>query len=311
MSSPLLIAFFFWQLQAPRENAARPVTKVRYQQEMLPTGELTVTEESPDGTTVPPGAQRVPMLRLRMTASCAADVSVDTVRVLRKGLGSNADISAVYFYHRGSRISQAREIANKNGSVDFALRTVIVPACETEELMLYADFSATASAAAEHRFELADDGVAALNANVRIDHRRGAYIRKTSGAPVGQIAVGYLDLNQSIRYGSRRLVLRFTLEADSGDDQVVSAITFTNQGSARDEDLQNVYVDFRARSISTVASSMDDDTVRVEFSPPLLIERGQKLSFGLRADVRSGYSRTVRFVVEEPSDIQVEPKTGR
>lgn len=269
-----------------------------------------MVEESPEGVTVPPGASRVPMLKLLLTASCDTAIVVTDIHVQRKGLGAGEDIQAVYLMHRGDRISQSRTV-KRNGAVDFAIRDVVVPACDTEEIVVFADFAETASAAGEHRFELSAEGVSTLNATVRVDHRRGRYVLQTAGRAIGQVAVDFLQLTERIRYGTRQAVARFTLSADGRDDHSVTAITFTNDGSASDDDLRNFFVEMRERRISKTTASMNDDRVRIEFDPPLFLENNQTLSFKLRADVTTGYSRTIRFIVEEGGDVESEPAAGR
>lgn len=310
MVSSVLVAYYLWQIRALQTTTPRVPTQSRYEQTVLPTGDLTVTEESPEGMTVPPGASRVPMLKLRMTASCDAMIHVSGVHVQRKGLGATEDIEGVYLIHRGDRISQARTV-NRNGSVDFSIRDLIIPKCDTEEVVVYADFSPTASAAGEHRFELSAEGVTTENATVRIDHRRGRYVLQTAGRAVGQVAVNFLQLTESIRYGTRRAVARFTLSADNRDDQNIRAITFTNDGSASDDDLRNVYVEMRDRIVSEITPSMSGDRVRITFDPPLFLKRSQTISLKLRADVRVGYSRTIGFTVEAEADVESEAATGR
>jgi hypothetical protein len=216
----------------------------------------------------------------------------------------------VYLIHRDDRISDSRSVA-RNGSVDFTIRDLVVPACDTEEVLIYADFSADASPAGEHRFELSAGGVTTVNSTVRTDHRTGKFFLQTAGRSVGQVAVDFLELTERIRYGTRQPVARFTLTADSKDDHKINAITFTNNGSAEGDDLTNLFVELRGRGVSVVTKSMSGEHVRIVFDPPVLLKKNQKLLFKLRADVQVGYSRTIGFTVEENADVEAEPTVGR
>lgn len=311
MFEPLLVAYFIQQFQSPISQPFRPDRSYEHVRTVEGRGNLTVEASSHPSGTVPPGSQRVPMLQLLLSADCTDDVVIHTISVQRRGLGLSSDIEAIYALHHGARVSNARQISRRDGLIDINLRRFTVPKCSQEEMTIYADFSQTAAIAGEHRIELIS--VDAGKATVRIDRKLGSIRppQTTAGAPIGQISVDYLDINERIHYGSRQRVTRFTLAADNRDDHLVKAITFTNNGSARDEDLQNLFIEFRNRKVSTTARTMDDDTVRLEFDPPFALPKNETLKFSLRADIRASRSRTLQFVIEEPSDIEAMPDRGR
>ncbi len=312
MLSSVIIAYYLHQFSVPVNLPHRSDQSSRHIQSVHPRGHLTVDAESAGSASVPPGAQRTEMLRLTLNADCSGDVSINTISVQRRGLGANTDIESIYIVHRGKRITRARSIARRDGSVDLNVRNFRLPACESEDIVVLADFSPDASPAGEHRFELRS--VEAAGSTVRIQQRvaaPGKRIRRTAGPAVGQITVDYLNLTRRVRFGARQIVSRFTVQADGRDDHILQAITFTNNGSASEEDLQNLYIGFRNRRISTLVSQMSGDTARLEFDPPFLLKKNQKLKFALRADVRASRSRTIQFVIEEEGDLEATPAVGR
>lgn len=311
MLSSILVSYFIHQFQQPVQMPFRQDQTVEYIRTVEQRGALTVKTSSARAGSVPPGSQRIEMLRLQLQVSCADDVQLNTITVQRRGLGANTDIAALYAIHRGSRISIAREISRKDGLVDLNVRRLTLKACETEEIYIYADFASDAAVAGEHSIVL--KGIDAGKATVRIDEQQGQFIRPktTSGRPVGQLSVDYRSINERVSYGTRQRISRFTLSADNKDDHLVHAITFTNNGSASDEDLQNIFVEFRNRKVSTVASSLTGDRVRLTFTPPLEIAKNNTLLFSIRADIMASRSRTIQLLIEEPSDIEAEPDIGR
>jgi hypothetical protein len=311
MLSSVLIAYYLHQFSLPVNPPHRADQSPRHIQSVHPRGHLTVEAEAAGSASVPPGAQRVEMLRLKLKADCSGDVTINTIAVQRRGLGANSDIDAIYAVHRGRRISRARSIARKGGSVDLNIRGYRVPACEVEDIVLLADFSEDASPAGEHRFELVS--MEAAGSTVRIDRRVGDFTatRRTAGRARGQISLDYLDLTRRVRFGAKQVVSRFTVKADNRDDHHLRAITFTNNGSASNTDLQHLYIDFRNRRISTLITQMTGDSVRIEFDPPFILRKNQKLKFALRADVRASRSRTIQFAVEEEGDMEATPIVGR
>jgi|APSaa5957512535_1039671.scaffolds.fasta_scaffold00544_26 hypothetical protein len=311
MLSSVIIAYYLQQFSQPVRLPHRVDQSPRHIQSVHPRGNLTVAAESSGAATVPPGAQRVEMMRLRMTAGCSGDITINTISVQRRGLGANADIASIYAVHRGKRISRARPVSRKDGSVDLNVRNFKLPACEAEDILVLVNFSPTASAAGEHRFQLR--GVEAAGSTVRIEQHIAApnAARRTSGRAVGQIDVDYLNLTRKVRFGRKQTLSRFTLKADKKDDHLLRAITFTNNGSATKSDLKNLYIGFRNRRISTLVPQLNGDTARIEFDPPFLLRKNQKLKFGLHADVNASRSRTIQFVIEEEGDLEATPAVGR
>lgn len=309
MLETLLLTYYLhqFQYQAPY----RTDRTAEYVQSVEPRGSLAVTATLLGSASIPPGAQRVPMMHLTMGAGCDAPVTVESISLQRKGLGSHTDIDAVYALHRHQRISRARTISQKNGMVTLRTRRFTIPACHTEEVTIAVDIAEEASPASEHRLELSHEGLVTDAARVSVQRRRDNGIRRTAGRAVGQVALEFLQLNKRVRYGTNQEVSRFTLEADSRDDHLLHAITLVNKGSASDDDLQNLAVAFRHRHVSTVAPSLTGDRVRLTFDPPLLLKKNKKRTFSLRADVRASRSRTIRFLIEEEGDIEAEPLRGR
>lgn len=309
MLEAVLIGYFIEQFSVPKTFDPPVQTKFNYRQLVYPEGDITVNAQAKRINSVPRGSQGVSMLNLSASASCDASVTLNSLTVQRKGLGANQDIEQLYVTHLGQRISSARPISQGNGRATFNLRRFQVPACTEQVLEVLADFSVDAAITGQHQLELIS--VEADNATVRIDRRQVDPVFQTVPARVGRISVEYLDVNERVRYGSRQRVARFTLEADNESDHMISSIQFTNNGSASDDDLQNLYVEFRNRRVSDIAPAMIGDTVIIPFTPPLLLSKNQTLKFSVRADVRASRSRTIQLLIEEPSDITAEPYRNR
>ncbi len=264
------------------------------------------------GSSIPAGAQRVAMLRLRLSAACAADVPVTTLTLWHRGRGDRRDILSVYAMSGGRRVSRGRQFASGQGDVTLRLRSFVVPACATRELTVLADFSAEAAATGEHQLILLSEADVEASALVSLSTLRQPPFRRTVPRTVGQISVEYLTLTEPLRYGENRRVARFQLIADGADDHRIEAITLTNQGSAHDADLRNLFLEStRGERLTAVASSMEGDSVRLVFETPLILRKNDTQAFTLRADIRASRRRTIQFVIEEPGDIEAGVVRGR
>ena len=317
----VFVAYYLHQFRTPVVPANMQDRSPAYIREVHPRGNLNVEAQTPAQSSVAPGSQRIPMLRLRLEADCSGDVRVHSMALQRRGPGFNTDIERVYAVHRGRRVSRAKTIARKDGSFDLNFRNFSIAECQAEDVIVYVDFAENASAASQHRIELRS--VDAGTSNVRTNLRRGNFLqaqsrtagsafgRSVSGEPVGSVAVEYRKLNRRVRYGNNRVLSRFTLAANSRHDQLLKSITFTNKGTATDEDLQNLCIAFRKRCVTAEIPSLTLDLAQFDFTPPFLLEKNQELLFELTADVKASRSRTIRFLIEEESDIHAVRSRGR
>jgi len=306
MIEPILLSYFFFHL-------IQLSSQVQLEKEVSNRGVLTVQLENSPIQSIQPGSQRVPMLTIRATASCDEDIELRSIRVRRRGLGASSDIESVYVMSEGQRINRGRQLT-RSGFAGLSFRNLIVPTCDTKTLQVFADFSSSAAIAGEHwlTVEQASD--------VDVGNARSVLVRsgiapprgRATGTTRGTITVEYVKLLNTVRYGSNRTVGRFRLIADSEDDHLIRAITFTNDGAARNNDLQNLYLRAgRNRRVSLTEEQLSGDTVRFVLNPALLLKKNQKRLFQIQADVRASRKRTIKLLIEEPSDIEAEPTRSR
>ena len=255
-----------------------------------------------------PGGQRIPLLVLRMEASCDSEISVDMLSLKHRGMGASSDILSVYSESNGRRLNRGRTI-ERNGDIDLRLRGLTIPACSDRIVYILGDFSKDAAITGRHQLVLSK---IEANAKVMISDVRPSRIPYVAGVPAGNITVEYLQLPKPVRYGESRTVARLRLEADTRYNHLLKSITFTNDGSANDNDLRGIFLEAgRLRRLTNIVSEMDGDRVRLVFNPPLLLKKNKKRLLSLRADVRASRRKTIRFIIEEPGDIQAELVRGR
>ena len=307
MVESMLFAYFFHQVTLPS-------SQVQMEKAAKNGAQITVELQQGPVQSLQQGAQRVPMLTLNITASCEEDIQLQSIRVRRRGLGSSSDILSVYAMSDGQRLNRGRQLS-RTGYAQLQFRNVQIPACDTKTILVLADFSPNAAVAGEHwmtvehesDIDIGDAGISLVRSSITPSRHQ-----TTGGRTRGSITVEYPSLLRTVRYGSNRTVVRVRLEADGLDDHLIGAITFTNDGSARDTDLQNLYLRAgRTRRLSKSARQLNGDTVRLVLDPPLRLEKNQKRLLELQADVRASRSKTLRLIIEQPSDIEAEPARAR
>lgn len=268
--------------------------------------DLTVSQVV-NKSSIPRGASRVPMLYIAFNNSCQKQVKINSVTLHRQGMGAAEDISAVYLMDGYMRVTEARSVSNGNETVHLRIRknNVLAP-CESKTFTVLADF--TKDALGEHRLFILSGQDIEADKNVFLISS-GADSQPNLVVPArkqGNVDIEFLNLNRKIYYGKNQTVARFQLKA-SGEDQIVKAVTFKNIGSAENEDLRNIYLEKNGVRISNISPYLTGDRVRIILNPSFYLEKGDKASLFLKADVLASRRHTIRFGVEEPSDIESYP----
>lgn len=264
---------------------------------------------------IPRGAQRVELLRLRFAASCAGDVLLRGIRLHHGGAGDPRDILRVYAVEGERRLTRGRAFSTRQGELHLPLRAFTVPSCAQRTIAFLADLAPDAAASGEHGLVLeSDDAIDTVGASVLVERDgtrgEGEWVR-IAGDTRGSIAVTSLPLPRRLSYGSARVLARFLLRAE-GDNLRVHAITVVNGGKARGMDITDLWIESGGGDrLSAVLSALQDDRARFVLEPPLLLPENRTRVIEVRGSVRAGRRRTVEFTIEESSDIESDPVRGR
>lgn len=268
------------------------------------SGALSVSQSSVAHGSIARGAQRVPFLSLVFSADCAADAVVHELTVKHEGFGDSADLESVYAADGYRRLTRARAFARRDRTLILPLAPPLtVPACASRTVTILADIAPDADVASEHRLRI--DGASSLVSDVPVT----SVVRPVS---VGSVHVTFLDLLQPLRYGTKRTLARMQFTADGERDQEIVSVLMTNDGKARDDDLQHLFIQNRKGEVfTTVQRALDGDRVRLYFDPPLRLDRHDTILLELKGDIRASRRRTIRFILEEASDLEATVRMRR
>lgn len=265
---------------------------------------LSVQINALQPASVPPGAQRVTMLELTFASACSGDTAIHGLALTHRGMGDIRDLKSVYAMSGGRRISRGRALNTGDGTVTLTFRPALtVPACGEQGTQIMADFSADAAPSGEHTLSVlraADIDAGGAGVTIRT---ADAPVRSLAGVEQGSVAAAFLPLLTRVTYGDHRTVARLRLAADGAYDQIVDAVTFTNDGSARDTDLQRLTLETSRGQVLARLSALQGHRAPFVLASPLSLERGQVSLLTVRADVRAGRRRTIGFSLEEPGDL--------
>lgn len=265
--------------------------------------ELMIDQRSLSAISVPHGAQRVGLVQLTLKAGCDADAIIREVIVKHGGLGSSSDIERVYVADGNKRISPPQSFSARTRTAILRPMNLTVQKCQERTIDVRGDFSTDAASGGEHRLIVSairlDDGTL-IQPNVIA----ATVTAKTVPQTTGTVTVEYLPLLDTVHFGAGKTVARLTLSADNQQDQAIQVITLTNDGSAKDSDLQNLKLMNGQKVLSEEIKHLDGSIARFVLKQPLLIGKNSTVMLTVKADVRASNKRTIRFIVEEPSDIE-------
>ncbi len=268
---------------------------------------LTATQQGVVSASAPIGAQRAVFLELSLHAECDSAVTVNSLDIRHRGLGDLNDLARVYVTDGDVRLTHTRSL-NQSGSpssLTFYPALKVKP-CETKKVQIRGDFSSEAQAAGEHG--LIVDALDAGDAEVVLNKLSKVPTITAVPESVGNVRVELLGLNKAPRYGSTAVLARIRLSADGYKDQEVRSITLVNRGKASDDDLQNLFIRTSSKkAITDKHEALDGKRIRLTFSEPLFLQHNSTMLVELVGDVRASRSRTISFIIEEPSDVEAVP----
>lgn len=274
-----------------------------------PSLSLRASQPSLTGS-IPQGAQRIPVLTVTLSASCGRDVTLTSLSLRHTGLGDPTDILRIYALNG---IARASRVAAVSSTYPSAIRfsSFVIPACGTQTLTIAVDLARQASAGGEHRFTLVG-ATATAPVSIVASSATPGRLTVTPHTTAPAVSAEFKPLTGEFNYGAQQLVAQLLLTSASNGDQQITAITFTNDGSAQGSDLQNLQLQTAGGlPLSAPLQAMSNRTARIVLSPPLTLASHETKFVQLRADIRASRSHTIRWMIDQPSDIEVSETSGR
>lgn len=265
---------------------------------------LTVTQQGLVSASAPLGAQRALFLEVSLQTSCDGPVKVQSLGILHRGLGDVADLERIYVTDGVDRLSNAQSFHASGSPTDVRFSPpLLIPPCTVRSLQLRGDFSASATVGGQHGLVI--ERVDAGDSTVMLSAASNTHVLTTRPVSDGTINATLLGLTRQPRFGVSSTLARIRLEADGYKDQEVHAITFLNKGKAQNADVRNLRIQTRRGEVLTATlAGLDAKRARLIFTEPLSLKRNSNIVLELVGEFRASKSRTVSFVIEEPSDVE-------
>lgn len=307
MITSALVAYFLSDFLTSSSKIDVPQIMTTYEQQG--EGKLLVSVHSTGVFgSVARGATRVELATLNLSASCDADIRIESIGVKHVGLGGVSDIDSVYLAAGYRRISRARSFDGQSQIADLRTPHFIIPKCGAVRVSVLVNISRDANVASEHGVTIEDANLFQTTAK-SVTVTQGSETQTVTATPdkVGNVTVNFLPINTRFRYGRIETVARLQFTADTTNDFLLKKITLTNRGGARDMNLINLKLETRSGEIVTaLVQHMRGEQATFTFDPTYVLERGNTVVFLVTATINASQSKKIDFALEEPADLETK-----
>jgi len=253
--------------------------------------------------------------KVNLTASADGDIVIDQLVVRRGGtVASDGAFSSIALIDvaTGIRIGNTKTLNSEHQAIFNS--DITVAAGTTKTIYLAGNMpanTATVSGLAVYAGEIPSLDLYSITLN--------------GGAVIGTVPIvgNYQNLNGTIIPGTltlyngsnnpsaatqkigvtNYLVSGIKLTASSAEDFKVTSITFDQGGTASDADVANLDLLVDDVLVKTVAKPVSGKVTFDLSASPVTVAKGKNVNFDLQLDIVDGSDRTVRFDIEDESDV--------
>ncbi len=256
------------------------------------------------------GGQRADVLGLSFSAGSDA-VSIDTLVLRRSGIASDSDLDDMYLYNGMDIVAQVQSVSKGVATFTKSGGLFTVPAGGTTNLDLKVDVNKDASAGITIGWSLAAADVTSsadsVSGSVSGSNHTVAVVSDLAFLDIANVLPAAADtIDPQDDYD----LWTFRLDANS-QDMLVEYITVTNVGSTDDDDLQNIELWYQGSTqLGNTLGTLDNGTATFDLTGSddggFKITSGQQRQLTVRADIKGGTNRTIRFGIQEQTDVIVK-----
>jgi|GEM_PF-5129062 hypothetical protein len=275
---------------------------------------IEVSDETPEYGVVAGLASNVPYFTFDISAG-DEDAEVSEIKLTREGLGHKDDFAAVYLYADGVKVTRSKSV-NSDDEVTFALNPdIAVEAGETVTVKVVTDMASLAGtnvlAGNLDRFTVKDAADITLVGGGEVDGDfplEGEYMGMGS-QDVGDINVSLKTISDTtVKVGEKeQIVAKLELVVSSTEDVLIQTLSLKQEGSADPEDMSDFKI-YKSSTLLAEVSEVTGDYLTFE-DMDLPVEKGDTITLTVKADVDSGSANTIKYTLDEGSDLYAEGAT--
>lgn len=271
-------------------------------------GSLSVmlADDTPRNSFALASAARVPFTKLKLSASSAGPVTINSFRVKRGGAPAvNADFSTINVIdEEGNLLNDSGKTLNSDDYVTFT-EDIVIPAGTTKYYTIVADMAA---AAAMTNGNVPTLGVESVETGSSVSGVPvyGNAVTTNENVTLGTVTLeeGSTISNQTKQVGATNVNLASLKVTVATEDFQVGRIVLYNSGTAGDTDVQNFKLKYNNNTI--VDGVMKNKYLTFDLKncgADCKIEKGQNKTFEVYGDLINGSARTMNLDVQRTTHV--------
>jgi hypothetical protein len=261
--------------------------------------EVSLSDETPAGRTLPKGANGVWVASYVIEAS--ADTTISGVTLSREGLSADADTTGFAILIDGVRMTDSKD-ENSDDEVTLTINGGLdIEAGDSVILDVVIDTFSGASTGAEIAVALTEvmtagdvDGLPVMGETFKIGSIAAPALEIKADGSVSDVKLGETEAD----------LFRFKVENDSANDDVyLESITFEQTGSIDETSELANFVLLKGSEVLATLESTDSKYVTFMLDEPLKITEGNTVSLKVAADILGGAGEDVQFAIDQKLDV--------
>ena len=276
---------------------------------VVKAGDLNVAlaASTPAATTIPANVSGIIVAKFDLTAG-SNDISVNSIKLKRVGLGNTDTLSALALSTADGRISKSKNENSSDDTVDFALSSaLVVKAGSTITVNVLASVPAIATNAGGDEFAIQLLSVGSSAANVNMGSVVGNTM-KVGWVDAAGLTVADDGTTATVKVGeTNKEVYKFKITNGSNDeDMTLSSITLKETGTVDDMiEIANWKLYMDGTEVATTAKS-SDKYVTFNLATAATLKASKIVKFVVKADIIGGAGKNVLLSLDSTLDVTAQ-----
>lgn len=268
---------------------------------------VTLAASTPDPGNVPISVDNIVFTRVVLTNNSASEVTVNSFKLSRSGLGATGDFTSVTLYEGAVKVGLTRTSWTTDGYMNYNVAGGFkVPARSAKTIDITGRLGTAGTYNALGIAEVSASGGTVSGLPVVGNQQSGVNVT------VGTVTMtGQGTETQTKNIGTTGVTFgQFRLALSSVEDGKLVSIRLKNKGTAADGDVANLWLQMGTENLAGPVR-MSSDYVDFVLANPYLIQKSKNATFKVVGDIVDGSSRTVEFVLDATTDLLMRGQTYR
>ena len=263
---------------------------------------VSLASDTPAAGIYPSTASGLEYLKFKVTGTGV----VDSVTIHRAGVGPTSDFINVYLYEGETRLTSGRTINSSTNDIEY--NNLNLEVSGTKYLTVVAD--AAVSKSGTHAFSVTEVGLESGTANLGSVVGNSITLSPNNSGTV-VITKGSNPSNGKVGETEAELT-SFTLTTAT-EDGLLERVSLYHAGAVSRSDLSNLKLYKQSKSdehlIGEISGLDSNDLAVFELDTPVELDKGTGMKFyvygDISGDAKSGSAETIKFYIDETTDVKV------